>query len=357
MNRKQHTIIVYDKNGNFKTSISPEIIVGDINFNFNINSGCSEFNLRINSPFDQYDEGGLIAFSNIVEIFLVNEDNKDGKLIYKGVMPEYNPFIKLDGDEGITLNLLGLLSLLNQEYYKSGVNYTVTHNNIDPANIIKAIIDNYATETGNNLIWYDVSSIDLTGVLVSYEFKQLKWIDAIKKAFELVPANWYWYIDIDGKFYLKQKPSSSTHQFTMGINLDEVDAVKTARKIVNHCRVYYTDVLYQEFSDATSISTYGKFEEVIADSDIQDASSALERAKKVVGDNKDPKISTKIAVNNNYDIGKIKPGDTCELLNFNTEKTFTDNMQIYSISYKEDAVTLNLSDYSPSLSREIKNDK
>lgn len=343
MNKKFVAKIYQNDGVTFIRSLKPTEIKNVPVFTSQINGGFGQCLLDLNLPFDDYGEGSDIDFMNIIKIYVTDENNTLGRLIYTGFISAYKPYID-GGKQGLKVTLLGLVSLLAFAYYKNGASFTVAHSNEDPSTIMKAIIDNFNSVYPNNLIGYDstATTVDTVGTNVTYSFETNKWLDALKNSFGTVGAGWWWSIDKQGQLYLKQKPASATHTFTIGKDIDTIEVDKSSEGITNQVRVKYGVNTY-DYNESTSISRFGTRENVVEDSQIQDATTAQQKAEQQVNDNKVEKIKARITINLNYDLESIKVGDTCQIVNLSTaQTTFNNNMQIVSVAYNFDKVTIEL---------------
>jgi len=340
---KKFLFKVSDLNGNTLGVLNPQKIASPVSFNEKINGGQGECSFKYIQPFDDFDET-LIAHMNVVRIYAIDEDNPLGRLIYTGFISEFAPFVQ-KSNQGVEITLLGLVSLLNFSYYKNGSSFTVTHSSQDPAVIFKAIIDHFNTQYPAGLITYDdpTATIDTVGTTITYQFEDSKWLDALNAIYNYSDADWWWRLDANGNVYLKAKPVTSTHIFTIGKDVDEVFAYSNNEKIVNDLQ--YRDGVggTTNFSDGTSQTAYGKRSEVFTASGTTDATTIAQYGDKVIAEEKDPVKSVKATINKNYDLESIRVGDTCRFQNFRIGATvLEDNMQIVSLSYTPDKVVIQL---------------
>lgn len=344
MTNKKFTVKIYQNDGvTFIRSLKPSEVKGVPSFTSQINGGFGQCVLDLNLPFDDFGEGTDIDFMYIVKIYATDEDNTLGRLIYSGFISSYKPYI--DGaKQGVKVTLLGLVSLLAFAYYKSGASFTVAHVGVDPSAIMKAIIDHFNTVYSGSLLGYDSggTTVDSVGVNVTYTFSEDKWLDALQNAFGTVGAGWFWHVDKQGQLYLKQKPVTATHKFTIGKDIEIIEVDKSAEQVKNKVRVKYGASTADD-DDATSIARFGTRESIVTDDRIQNGTTATQRAAQEVDDNKVEKIKAKITLNTNYDLESIKVGDTCQILNLSKDQsTFNNNMLIVSVAYNFDKVTVEL---------------
>jgi hypothetical protein len=353
MQQKEYTIHIFGSDGStFVKNLPPETLKNKApEFRSKINGGYSECVLDLNLPFDDFDEGTSIDFMNIVDIYAIDSENPRGRRIYRGFISKYEPYI--EASEGVRVTLLGLVSLLSFSYYKNGANFEVVHAAADPEAIMRAIIDHFNTIYSGTLITYDNDTTDTVGENVSITYTDTIWSEALKKAAELADDGWWWKIDENGYLWLKAKPSTSTHTFTIGKDIDAITAPKDCEKVVNDVVVRYDGGTATD-DDATSIAAFGTRSEIVSDTMLKDATAGTQRAAKEIGDNKDEKVKAVVTINNNYDLESIKAGETCRILNVRKGSAFFgDNMQIVAVQYMGDTVRIELAEEPANFASEL----
>ncbi len=330
-------------------------VKNDVNFTDRINSGQGQLILDIKTPFDSFGEGTTIDFMNIVKVYSVVVDDstatptQTSTLIYTGFMSRYEPYIEA-GTEGVRVTCLGLGSLLTRSYFSDG-DFTVPRGAEDPTITAKAIIDAFNAVFGGSLLSYDASSVPATvGTSITYTFTDQKWFEALKKTVELAGTGWWWSIRADGKLYLKAKPSSATHTFTIGKDIASLSCTKDSEQVVNDVYVRRTGATETHYTDATSQTNFGTGSPatglctgIITDESIQNSTTADQRGNKEIADKKDEKLAARLVIRRPYNLETINVGDTCKVQNFSgTSSFFGSNMQIVSRTYAGDTMTLEL---------------
>ncbi len=335
-NDKHFTVKIFDSDGSsFLKSVDGGSggLKNIPTFTSKINGGLGELVLDFGFPFDDFDEGTIIAFMNVVDLYVDDSSNPRGRRVYRGFISKYEPYIEPDGNEGVRVTCLGLVSLLTLSYYKNGTAYTVTHTSQDPQDIFKAIINHRNTIYTDALLSY-TGVTSTVGTAVSITFTDQKWSDAVKKTNQLAGTDWWWKVDADGLCHFKAKPSSATHRFTIEKDIERLSTPKTSEKIINAVQVRGSSA-NTDGSDATSQTAYGVRTSIVSDSSLTDSNALTQRSAKTIADNKDPKITSPFTVNANYDIESIKVGDTCLIQNQNKDSVFySTNMLIVSVTYE-----------------------
>lgn len=300
---KSYFLKVFNKDDDtLLKTIPAEAIRMDPNFKSQAQSGQGSMKMTVNFPFLDFDEGTVIKHENVVETYLVDENYPQGQLIHKGVVLDYDSYAD-DKGEGLDMTILGLVSLLSYAHYNDGLGgFLVSHSGEDPADIIKAIIDNRQATTGDTLISYTVSSIATVGVNVSIDFDEMTWLEAIKAVFALISEEgWYWYVDQNGVFYLQQYAVSATHRFTMSKDVVSFHSIKSSKDLVNTAYVNWSGGTQSE-QNAPSVSEYRLREKIIEDTTSTDAATADERAAQEVAAAVAPANRFEMTVNSLYNL-------------------------------------------------------
>ena len=352
---KKYNIKIYGSDGvTFKQTLNPGILRNPPSFSSQLYKGLGECRLDLNLSFEDFGEGVYVDYMNIVEIYATDEINPKGRLIYKGFISSYEPFIQ-GADQGVSVILLGMISFLAFSYYKDGSSYTVSHSSEDTADIMRAIIDHFQSVYGA-IITYDMVSTVNIGNSASYDFIDDKWLDALQNAFGTIGNNdYYWNIGRDGKLYVQPKPLTAVHTFTVGKDIESLRIRKNSEKIVNDVQLRYNNTTL-DGEDLISTADYGKRTAILKDDRVTILSTAQQKVDQALLTNKDPKIQASIVVNSNYDIESIQPGDTCKVRNLKKGSiTLDDNMLIVGVQYAWDRVTIQLSELDGKFGVELNN--
>lgn len=338
MRNKQYNIKVYDFQRNYITTLKPNIVRNEPSFTSQINGGYGECRLDLALPFDDFGEGTVVNYMNIVEIYAITSFEPTGVLIYTGYISRYEPYIE-SSNQGVSVTLLGMVSLLQNAYYKDGSNFTVAHTAEDSADIMKAIIDHFISIYGTGLVSYNGSSIDNVGNSITYTFTDKKWLDAIKETHGTAGPGWWYFFDKEGKLLFKPKPSTPTHTFTLAKDVERLTTPKSIEEVINSTQVRYGD----NSVDYSQSSIYGLRESIVSLNGAQNEDTAEKRAEQEVLDNENPKTEATLVINSTYDLESIRVGDTCRILNLKKGSTvLSDNLQIVSVQYTPDRCTLQL---------------
>src|SRR5207253_1150450 len=110
-----------------------------------------------------------------------------------------------------------------------------------------------------SLLSYSGASVDSVGANVTKVFTDRRWNEALEDTRLLAGTGWWSKIDESGVYWLKPVPSTATHTFTIGKDIESLSVQSDSEKVVNDTAVRWNDGADQTttFSDATSQTTYG----------------------------------------------------------------------------------------------------
>lgn len=351
-----------------------------------INGGASDITIKLNRTFDNFGEDIDVKINNRVELYCFDRDNPSGILIYKGFISGYRPVLNKN-TEYVEVTVLPYISQMSWLMYESGTSTTVTQNSKDPTDIFKDIIDKYNTHS--NAIFYTLSSVDDTSTTVSYTFKVNTIKEAIDNSIGLTPENWYYRIDPDGTFVLKESDLiNADHTFLIGKEISQMDTWRRAEDIVN--KVYFLggdtggeNYLYRVYENQSSIDAYGLHAIKLSDERVTNNTTADIVANRQINLRSEPEIRTTVTILDNngdnasfgYDIESIRPGQTMKIKNINQgiagvthwdqaiwdvdvwDETLTytaaSTIQIQAVSYEANFVVIEASSRSPIIAKRI----
>ena len=340
---KRYLEKIYQRNGTTLTLNIPHNALRSFpTWSDRINGGMGECTIDYAIPFDDFGEGTIIDHQFILDVYVFDADHPAGRRMYRGAIQEYEPYIS-GAMQGVKVKALGLASNLSFDAYMASArsSYTVSHAAVDPQIIFKAIIDEYRAAVNNPLINYAVGSTQALGTNVSKNYVDRTWFDSCQDTRDLCGTGWWWHVDADGIAYLLPKPSSVSHRFVIGRDIQEGNFPKSAKGVKNKIRVTRSGGAVSTYTDATSISKYESRLQIISDSTLNDATTADQRGNKELNDGKDTKVKSTMVINENYDLESIKVGQTCSILNSNGSAAFFgSNVLIGGIQYNGDTVQI-----------------
>jgi hypothetical protein len=352
---KTYTIKIYSLSGGFSSgyikTIASELIMNEPRFSSRVGGGQGELTVELALPMDDFGEGVSIKAMNLVRLYEADDENNlTPTLLYSGYISQYVPFTD-EGREGVRITALGLVSLLSLDYYMNGSSFQVVAA-ADPGQIMRNIVDHFNTVYPNTLITYAGGHIVNTGTSVSNTFNDQKWLEALRKTYELGSSGRYWTIREDGNVYFKAKAVSADHRFTIGSDVSVAEVVKNSEQLVNYYQLRWGSTpTVNNYSDATSISTYGRHASIETASDVTDLTSANAKGNKKIADYKDPRVQAKLRINSTYNIESVKPGQTCAVFNRKQgSQLFPSVMLITSVAYSPDFIEIEIENEKGSFS-------
>jgi hypothetical protein len=141
--------------------------------------------------------------------------------------------------------------------YKSGGNTIATYTSMDPSAMLTSIMDDYAGQGGS--ISYTASTIQSTGLSLTYTFNTNTSYEGIKSVLTLAPSGFYYYVDLGSNLlYFKQSSSSADVIVVKGRNIESINLIASTENIVN--TVYFSggipsgqvSNLYRVYKDTAS---------------------------------------------------------------------------------------------------------
>ena len=348
MTNKKFIYKIYNTTDVFVTVLND--VISEPSFSYSINGGLGEITLKLDRKMDDYGEGTDLDFNYRLKIY-VTDDTNDSLLIYTGYLVAFKPFL-LQGKEGVNVTFLPNIAKLGNDFFRSGTsvkdNFEISKSAVSVEQIMQDIVDNYIAAVTTSMISNDYSNMSATGVDVTNKFRNLKHIEAIREVATFMAYNWYWYINAEGKLYLKQKDATATHGLFLRKQIKRIESSKDIESTVNSYFLWNAEkegtVVDNSYIDATSVTAYDTIAGLILDGDIvSDAMSNLVGNAKMNA-NKDVKRKIEIEVTSEQcNLESFKPGDTIKIMDIDASQTiFGTNMMITKIIYNAYRATLEL---------------
>lgn len=356
---KKYIVKLYDESLGFLAVVNPRLIGNKISFPSFINGGQGALSLdliansadRIVRGFADYEEGTFIDVGHFIKVFEISENDPEGRQIYFGVIEDYRPFVD-ERKEGVRLVCNGIYSMLGRFFYRdSDTDYEVSIDD-DPRDVIIDIIDNFSGDYPGLIS--AGAEMDSFATDANLSFSEKTWLAAVEEAFSKTDESWYWFIDSSGVFILKQKPATATHLFTIKKDMVSVNVNNAGKGIRNFLRLTH-GAGTKNYSDAASITAYGLRGEIKTNTSAVDEATADLEGNKFIEENKNPKQSILVELNNSFDFGKIRPGHTCTLLfGQGASSLLPENMLIVKTTYQEDGMIVELEEETRDFNLELK---
>ena len=279
------------------------------------------------------------------ELLLAQTGAPSGKRIFTGFIAEINT--RYGENETTIVQLLSYGFDLNQFILDdTSGNTTLTYNSQDPSQIVKDVMDRFATVSASYGTYTRraTTSIATTGTTVSYTFRINTYGEVLEKALELMPSDWYFYVGLgDNIVYFKQRTTTPQHTFYLGKHLEKLE-------VRSYIGESYNDVafvgggdpqLYKRYTEAPAERTRRTLHR-FSDSRVTLESSAQILSQGLIDQkNRVQYRSTITVLSGQYDIETITVGDMVGFRNFGN---FKDDLmlQVVGLTYTPDYVTLQL---------------
>ncbi len=228
----------------------------------------------------------------------------------------------------------------------SGIPATdLTFATTDPSTMVTAAQVLYASQGG--VVTYTGASIDLTGDSLSYSFSMATFLEVVRKAQELAPADFYWYVDPATQIiFFKQTATTATHKFILGRHFTELEIESDIENIVNV--VYFSGGptagvnLLKKYTDTASLGTNRLGMKKLVDNRVTVAATAQSLSEGYMDENSAEEFKSEIFISaETYDVDSINLGDT---VGFRGVSIFVNSLvfQISKINRRLDGVGLTL---------------
>jgi hypothetical protein len=221
-------------------------------------------------------------------------------LIYRGRIESYNPRLQSSG-ESVEIEVFGLASRLTDtvvpflQYATTQPSKDLTAGRpkyaaTDPSNMLRKLIDLAQQQNPAFDLYYTDDSIKTTGTIAEYTFRDQELRDAFDKVRNLCPPGWHYFVEPDGKVWLRGPEHVVTHKLRLHIEVMEFENPKSIKSLKNYIVVRgrqdedesepdgFGSINYTAF-DQASIDLYGLRMHTIRDGDVKDPSTA-----EIVGD-------------------------------------------------------------------------
>ena len=318
---KRYIVKIYTKAWVFKETIQE--IMSKIDYDYQKNWWQWQLNILLNRDYSNTS----IIESDFIKVYLYDDNFKNWKLIYTGIIEEINRNYK-ETENSLELVTRWLSSILTRLYYNQSW-YTFTKTDT-ASNIIKSVI----TYANTHYNWFNISGISDTIWNITIAFDYNNCFDSINKVIEL--TNLFWYIWEDGTCYFNTSPT--THKLTAQKDVQNIDIQEDGSEIINKVIVKYNWGTTSD-QNTTSITNYGLFEAFYTktDLDVNGANAFITEtlAKSWI------KQKTSLEINNSYILENFKPWDIVKLQNIN----YSINTTIEKINYNGETATLYLDKY------------
>lgn len=344
---KEYLIKVYDKSFNFLKVVPSSIITDDINITESINEGQGQLVLNLNLPIDT----DYLDDVKYLRVFMSDNRGTENKLLYTGYLSKYSRLFS-NNKENVQATFLSVYSLLSEVYFRHNNQEDFTLEDIEPATVIKEIID-YFNNSYPWLITYTDYSIDDYGNNVNVEVNGNKCNEVLTNILD--GLNYYLFIGADGICYFKPKPTEITHNFTYWKDITSLTVPEDYEQVINAVRVQYWYLggphsgITSRAEDQESIEKFWRREKTVVNGNIYGNTAGEIYRDSILAKYSKGKQNIRITINNEYPIETIHPWDTIKVRNIGLD---INGLQVVSVSYNYEEVVLGV-EYQSNLAQEI----
>lgn len=303
---------IYSSNGvTFRRVLDSGILLSVPRIVREVNKPAGEIVLDLALPWDNFGYGSTINLFDLVKVYIVNDANPGGLLVYQGHIIEANALYDAYSNH-VALRIFPIDALIGNAFWV-GTGYTVSYASADVDTMFSDAVDDLNSVHGT----FFSKNIGNPALSVSVNFVQKTHLDALASAFAFLDATWYWRLRPNGQIDLQQYSDiTATHTLALGKHVDSIQTGRSILDVKNLVRLGWgSGPTYAVYSDATSQSAYGHRDEALSDSGIQNSGSADSKGNGEIARLKSPFTKTQITVNANYAIESILPGDTVKVTN------------------------------------------
>lgn len=292
------------------------------------------------------------------ETILAESGAPNGRRIFSGFISEINS--RYGNTETTVVQLTSYGYDLDQYALTTAYDNmvtTVTFNSTDPSDIARTAMARFVQASTDQVTYTHATSgsIATTGTVVSYTFRNNTYKEVLDKVLELMPSNWYYYVDLGtNTVHFQQRSVTPQHLFYLGKHITALDLKGSILGAVNH--TLFTGggepALYVERKEAPALRVRRGLD-ILSDSRVTIPLSAqIISDGKIEEGNKLQYRTTVEIVSKQYDIERITVGDT---VGFRNTNSWIDQivLQVVGRSYTADLVQLQLETKPATINRRI----
>lgn len=334
---KTYVVKTYNLNWTYKETINPDHIINEISFSAWLDGWLWQLQIQTDYPLADTS----YKWWEYVKVWLFDEfhDKDTWKLIYYWFISQIQRKAE-QSREYTTFTCLWVWSLLKSIIYTNG-NYSQTCYNM--MTNIRSFFNNYYANVIT--VWTIANDITTTQ---AWTWTYNNCFDCFTKIAEAI---WYhWTVDWEWKLNLFTPSTRSKHIVHMWKEVTSIQINKSIEEIVNNFYLARSGA-QSTYTDSTSQSTYWRKDKYEMNSNLNSATTMNQYGNSYIANNKNPKQSIQIVLNDEYPYEDIKPWDKISVLN--TDLTTLNDLVITKIQYKTDQCVITI-DYEDTLWKVIK---
>lgn len=328
------------------------------NFTSSIYSGLGDLTLVIPRNFDNYNNDDAISNGNTIKVYVNVNQGTPNTNIYTGIIEE---FTTVSGsDENVQIYCTGTVRALSNVYPSTEdiLQYGM-FNGIQASAAVLKVVDFFNINNSHFRIKADSSTVPTTTQIVLVIPVSNTYRELLDEITTQAGENFFWYLDGNDTLYFKQFSSTPNHVFVFKKHISEITFSKTIKHLVNS--VFFWNgfkssdpsFMARNYISHKSQTRYGV--RSIREKDAR-ITSSYTSGKRYHGifNLKDKELNVfEFEVNDQYPIETIKPGDTCRIVNINSEIGIPSVMVILGVEYNINSVKLTIQDVKYYTSRRL----
>lgn len=332
---KTYVVKTYNLNWSYKETINPDHILNEIAFSWSMNWWLWQLQIQTDYAFaDMSYKGG-----EYVKVWLYDDAHVNGKQIYYWYISRIQRKAE-QSREYTVFTCLWVASLLKNIIYTNG-NYSKSCYTM--MTDIRTFFNTYYS----NVVTVGTIANDIT----TAQAWTWSWNNCYDCFETIANAIWYhWTVDWDWHLDLFIPSTRTKHIVHMWEEVTSITVDNSIEEIVNN---YYLarSGAQSTYTDATSQSTYGRKDKYEMNSNLNSATTMNQYGNSYIANNKNPKQSIQVVLNDLYPYEDIKPWDRISVLN--TDLSTLNDLVITKIQYKTDQCVITI-DYEDTLWKVIK---
>lgn len=311
--KKKYLYKIYNNAGLYLTTWKE---VSAPSFSYKINSGLSDLTVKLARNFFDFGESFDVKLGNELRLYVTDVETSSKVQIYSGELSKYN--LSLDTQDSVEVTFTGYITELAKRVVVNGSATTISYSTEEPADVIKDILDKV-----NGTVTYTSTSIDGTGLSVSYDLIQNTALEGIQRMVELAPVNWYWYVDSENVLQFHAFNTDNVLKLFIGKHINKLELTKSSENIIN--RYYFlgggSPQLYNRYDRTSSQTEYGTKDKREQDERVTVTATATNRAANLLNTQDHPRmevsctvIDSNIDPKNGVDIEQLRPGQAVQII-------------------------------------------
>ena len=332
---KTYVVKTYNLNWSYKETINPDHILNEISFSWSMNWWLWQLQIQTDYAFaDMSYKGG-----EYVKVWLYDDAHVNGKQIYYWYISRIQRKAE-QSREYTVFTCLWVASLLKNIIY---TNWNYSKSCYTMMTDIRTFFNTYYS----NVVTVGTIANDIT----TAQAWTWSWNNCYDCFETIANAIWYhWTVDWDWHLDLFTPSTRTKHIVHMWEEVTSITVDNSIEEIVNN---YYLarSGAQSTYTDATSQSTYGRKDKYEMNSNLNSATTMNQYGNSYIANNKNPKQSIQVVLNDLYPYEDIKPWDKISILN--TDLSTLNDLVITKIQYKTDQCVITI-DYEDTLWKVIK---